>query len=262
VQFKSLEVSRIREPQNCLRLAIDDYKLDELCASIRDIGLQMPILVKPITGDTANDWEVVDGHRRYLAVVRLGFETVNCAIIEREQVCEAAKLACNLMREDNNDAEIANWLAELADKHEYGIEQLCALVNRSENWVNDRVALLRGYQFVFEALAARTINMAQAKAINRCKDESWAKMGLHYAVVDNLPATRLTEYFVRNCPEVTPPMQARADAVAAVEVAQETGPGIVCAICGGYRDPVNMMNIWVHRWHWEQIVKILEPVTE
>lgn len=258
-QVSDIAVALIDDPAIALRLEIDDYQLDELCGSIRDIGLQMPLIVKA-TGDR---WEVVDGHRRLLAVRRLGFQFVPCRIHEAALAPdEAVKLACNLQREDNTDAEIAAWLGELATTHGYNIEQLCQLVKRSESWVNDHVALLRGYDFVFDALASRKINYSQAKAINRCRAEDWARMGLHYAVCDNLPAARLTEYFVRNCPDVSPPTQASVNTAPPEPVAGQDIQLIECAICGGNRDPQNLITVMMHRWHWEQVLKIAKMQAE
>ena len=119
----------IDEPELALRAEIDDQKLDDLAADIKQNGLYYPLIVHA-KGDR---FEIRDGHRRYLACSRLGMIAVPCIVHdENSPPPEAVKLKTNLLREDNTDAEIALWLGELAEKHGYDLEQLCKMVGRSE----------------------------------------------------------------------------------------------------------------------------------
>ena len=252
--IRDISLHLIDEPVMVLRAEIADDSLDELAADIRDNGLYYPLIVHAV----GERYEVRDGHRRLLACRRLGLVAVRCIVHdENSPPPEAVKLKTNLLRESNTDAEIAVWMGELAQKHGYSLEQLCAMVGRSEYWVNDRIDLLRGDPDVLNALGARSITFTQAKVLNRCKDKGWRDLGLHYAQSDNIPATKLHEWLVRNCPPVSPPPSAVPAPAPPNGEELVAGAGIVCEFCGGFKDPQNMVQVWLHRWEWEMVKQIL-----
>lgn len=256
---QEISLHLIDEPEYALRAEIDDAKLDDLAADIKENGLYYPLIVHA-KGDR---FEVRDGHRRLLACRRVGLIKVPCIVHDQNSPPpEAVKLKTNLLREDNTDAEIAVWMGELAEKHNYSLEQLCQMVGRSEGWVNDRVDLLRGDPDVLTALGERRINFSQAKVLNRCPDKGWRDLGLHYAIVDHLPATKIHEWLVRNVPGV----QTHQPQPAVLEPQNGngavSGPGIVCDWCGGFKDPQNMVSIWLHRWEWDLVQQMLKAAHE
>ncbi|MBZ5569469.1 MAG: ParB/RepB/Spo0J family partition protein [Acidobacteriia bacterium] len=258
-EIQDIELRLIDEPETALRAEIDDVALDELASDIRDNGLYYPVIVRQV----ADRFEVVDGHRRLLAHRRLGLVTMRCIVHGADDPPpESVKLKCNLLREDNTDAEIAVWLGELAQKHGKSLDELCAMVRRSEGWVNDRIDLLRGDPDVLNALGMRQINFSQAKVLNRCKEKSWRDLGLHYAIADHIPAHKLHEWLVRNT--VAPNVVANPNPVepANGNGAGEHIAGIVCDWCGGYKDPQNMVQLWLHRWEWELVQQMLKAAHE
>lgn len=249
-----IPLALIDDPQTALRVEMDDAKLSELERDIRENGLYYPLIVEPV-GDR---FEVVDGHRRLVACRNIGLPAAPCIVrAPGSPPPEAVKLKCNLLREDNTDAEIAIWLGELSEKHGTSLDDLCKLVGRSESWVNARVDLLRGDNDVLIALGERQINFSQATVLNRCKDERWRKMGLHFAISDHVPAAKLQEWLVRNLP----PGEQSTNNATVEEPANgdglQTGPGIVCEFCGGWKDPQNMVNVWLHRWEWAMVQQML-----
>lgn len=257
--LREISLHLIDEPEFALRAEIDDTKLDDLASDIKENGLYYPLIVHA-KGDR---FEVRDGHRRLLACRRVGLIAVRCIVHdENSPPPEAVKLKTNLLREDNTDAEIAVWMGELVEKHGYNLPQLCEMVGRSESWVNDRCDLLRGDVDVLTALGERKINFSQAKVLNRCPDKTWRDLGLHYAIVDHLPATKIHEWLVRNVTSGVM-QQAQPDAVqpANGEVGP-SGPGIVCDWCGGHKDPQNMVSVWLHRWEWELVQQMLKAAHE
>jgi len=254
-EIREISLALIDEPEFALRAEIDDEKLDDLAADIKANGLYYPIIVHA-KGDR---FEVRDGHRRLLACRRNALAEVRCIVHdETSPPPEAVKLKTNLLREDNTDAEIAVWLGELATVHNWSLEQLCRETGRSESWVNDRIDLLRGDPKVLNALGAREINFSQAKEINRCKDQTLRDIALHYATVDKLPAARIREWFQRQQLLVQPVGEPAQPIAAGVSEPAQIGPGIVCEWCGGFKDPYNMVQIWLHRWEWDMVRKVLE----
>ena len=54
---------------------LDNEEMDELTESVKAYGILSPLIVRPIE-DTADEYEVVSGHRRLHAAQRAGLETV------------------------------------------------------------------------------------------------------------------------------------------------------------------------------------------
>jgi ParB/RepB/Spo0J family partition protein len=251
---RNIALSLIDEPPNPLRCDMDDDKLADLERDIRDNGLYYPLIVR------ARDerYEVIDGHRRLIACRNIGMQTVDCIVHGvSSPPPEAVKLKCNLLREDNTDAEIAVWLGQLAHEHGYTLEQLSETVGRSESWVNDRTDLLRGDPAVLQALGERKINFSQAKVLNRCQNAKWRGLALYHAVTDQIPAARLHDWLMRNAPEIDGAAVVVAAPVPVNGDGAQNVPGIACEFCGGWKDPHNMVNLWLHRWEWTIVQQIL-----
>lgn len=259
-EFRQVEISKIDDPEVATRIDIDDQKLDELAKDIRDNGLYYPVIVKPV-GDR---FEVVDGHRRTLACRRLGLVEITCKVLPREgPPPEAVKLKTNLLREQNNDAELAVYLGELVDKHGYNMEQLMQVTGMSENWINERYALLQGDHDVLTALNEGKINFTHAKVLNKCPDKAWRDLGLHYAIADHIPATKLNDWLVRNTPNPTATADlSPAQPQPSVEAPVIPASGVRCDWCGGDKDPYNMVFVTLHRWEWEFVQNILRKASE
>lgn len=254
-----IAIKLLDEPENALRVAMDDGKMLELVNDIRDNGLYYPLIVEPV----GKRFEVLDGHRRLLACRELGLTHVPCIVrVEGASPPEAVKLKTNLLREENTDAEIAVWLGELATKHGYTLTELSETVGRSEDWVNSRTDLLRGDADVLQALADRKVNFSQAQVLNRCKDKRWRDLGLHYAVSDHVPAGRLNEWLTRNSSIVIGVVPAKAEPVAEPADGAGQHAGIVCEYCGGWKDPQNMVQLWLHRSEWFIVQQILNVQRE
>jgi ParB/RepB/Spo0J family partition protein len=253
-ELKEIPLSLIDPPDVVLGFDERYEDVTELAADIKRNGLYYPLIVEA-NGDR---YKLRDGKRRWHACKAIPLYNVRCIVHgEGDAPAPAVTLNANLQRKDNNDAEIAVYLGELATTHKYSLEQLCEVTGRSPEWVNSRTDLLRGDPEVLLALGEGKINFSQARVLNRCKADDWRKMGLHFAIADGLPARRLDEYFQRNCSVPMPATQPTAEPSNGATEQPAVAPGIVCAFCGGFKDPVNMENIWIHRWHWNVITKLL-----
>ena len=76
--FKEIDIKQIRPSKLNPRLEVNIERLNELAASIREVGLLEPIIVRPVNGE----FEVVVGERRYRACQQAGFEKVPSIVRE------------------------------------------------------------------------------------------------------------------------------------------------------------------------------------
>jgi ParB family chromosome partitioning protein len=110
--IKEIELKKIRPNRLNPRLEMNIEHLNELAASIREVGLLEPIIVRPINGQ----YEVVVGERRYRASQQAGVEKVP-AIVRQYSDDEVVQINLieNIQREDLSAIEkgkVAKYLLE------------------------------------------------------------------------------------------------------------------------------------------------------
>ena len=255
----TIALSLINEPGIPVREAMDEAKMQELKASLRAVGLLQPIIV--VRRDSR--YEIVAGHRRYVAAKSLGWrEIMAVAHPDGDNAMEAARLHENLFREDLSDAEIATFLHELVNKHQMNAEEICRLVRHSENWVVDRLKLLDGDPQVFEALRQRQIPFSVARELNRCGDELLRRSYLDSALRGGVNARTVADWVMRWKADQACPIRPAQPVESAAPMESAAAPQMECALCGGQRDPWNLVMVWVHRWELEMVIKTIREQAE
>ncbi|MGB9741090.1 MAG: ParB/RepB/Spo0J family partition protein [Candidatus Bathyarchaeia archaeon] len=101
--IREIELKKIRPSKLNPRLELNIEHLNELAASIREVGLLEPIIVRPAGEDA---YEVVVGERRYRASQQAGLQKVPAIIREYgDDVVVQLNLIENIQREDLNAIE-------------------------------------------------------------------------------------------------------------------------------------------------------------
>lgn len=92
---------------------INDGAVDAVAASIREFGFKVPIVISP-------DSEIICGHTRQKAALRLHLKTVPCVIADdlSDEQIKAFRLA------DNKTAEIADWDISLLNAE---LKEVCGI---------------------------------------------------------------------------------------------------------------------------------------
>jgi len=180
-ELREIPLGLIDAPELPSRATMDEHKLDELVASIRANGLLQPMSVARV-GDR---YEVVAGHRRWLACGRAGVVAVPCVVYpSKESALEAIKYAENRHREDLNPAEEAIWFNELLERDCGGdVDRLCEQLHEKRSYVEGRLNLLAGDEKIFQALQDGKIKIGVAHQLNRCKVEQYRRYLLHQAII-------------------------------------------------------------------------------
>jgi ParB family chromosome partitioning protein len=92
-----MELKRIRPSKLNPRLEVNIERLNELAASIREVGLLQPIIVRPLN----DEFEVVLGERRYRASQQAGLEKIPVIVREySDDDVVQLNLVENVQRED------------------------------------------------------------------------------------------------------------------------------------------------------------------
>lgn len=270
---------KLRPPPEPLRASMGDDPMQELIESIRTIGVLFPLLVKPYGDgpvpkaageDTAAlddyiaaglDFQIIDGHRRWLACEKAGVELVPCTITSADyDTAHAMMLHANIMREDVSPAEEGWQFLELATKHQWSLDRLMKVFKVSEGYINDRVELVQKDDAVAQAVHTRLINLSQAKQIIREKDPGYRLYLMDQATTHGANAKTL---------EVMRASHRQQEAAAQGQLlahtpANATPPPAdaprVCIWCGQGHDPENLRQVDVHWYHQAELDAICNQV--
>lgn len=171
--IEALDINLVDPPGDAARDLIDPEQVRELAESIRSQGLLQPILVRPINGR----YEVVAGHRRYLAHRLLGEVKVNS--ISREMTDEEVEIIRSIendQREDLNPIEKAKGYKRLREKYGMTVEQIAQKMGRSRETIHKYLSLLKIPEILQSAVSKKKINIGVALVLNEIDDESWQKV--------------------------------------------------------------------------------------
>ena len=162
-------VDRIRPNPYQPRQEFEDASLDELAASIDQVGIIQPITVRAL-GD--GEFEIISGERRLRAARRAGMEHLPAFIREAdsEEMLEMA-LVENVQREELNPIEIALGYQRLVEECELTQEEVAERVSKSRATVSNFLRLLRLPPRIQAALRDKEVSMGHARALIAVDDE-------------------------------------------------------------------------------------------
>ena len=161
--FREVPVAAIRPNPLQPRSHFDEESMSSLAASIREVGVLQPILVRDL-GE--GEFELVAGERRWRAARRAGLQTIPVIVqsITDSNSLEHA-LVENLHRADLNPLEEAAAFHQLIDDFGYTHEQVATRVGRSRTVVTNTLRLLQLPAGVQRAIADGQVTAGHARAL-------------------------------------------------------------------------------------------------
>ncbi|MEU0564185.1 ParB/RepB/Spo0J family partition protein [Nonomuraea sp. NPDC005983] len=191
--FKEVTLTTIVPNPRQPRDVFDEERLHELAASIREVGLLQPIVVRPVGG---GQYELIMGERRWRASKLAGLEQVP-AIVRNTQDDELLRDALieNLQREQLNALEEAAAYQQLLDDFQATHEQLAQKVGRSRSHITNTLRLLNLPPEVQTKVAAGTISAGHARALLSLSDPD-EQIQLAKRIVAELLSVRAVEEIV------------------------------------------------------------------
>ena len=161
--FREVPVSAIRPNPLQPRSHFDEEAMSSLAASIREVGVLQPMLVRDL-GE--GEFELIAGERRWRAARRAGLQTVPVIVqsVSDSNSLEHA-LVENLHRADLNPLEEAAAFHQLIDDFGYTHEQVATRVGRSRTVVTNTLRLLQLPAGVQRAIADGEVTAGHARAL-------------------------------------------------------------------------------------------------
>jgi ParB family chromosome partitioning protein len=161
--FEEVAVGSITPNPRQPRRTFDEEALEELAASITEVGLLQPVVVRKISD---GEYELVMGERRWRASQRAGLEYIP-AIVRETPDTDMLRDALleNLHRQQLDPLEEAAAYQQLLDDFGATHEQLAQKVGRSRPHISNTLRLLNLPPAVQKRVAAGVISAGHARAL-------------------------------------------------------------------------------------------------
>jgi ParB family chromosome partitioning protein len=171
----------------------EEESLSELAASIREIGVLQPVLVRPLDDGT---YQLIAGERRWRAARRAGLALIPAIVRETDDLGSVERaLVENLHRQDLSPLEEAAAYQQLIEDFSLTHEQVATRVGKSRSAVTNTLRLMSLPPAIQHLLADGRLSAGHARALlstpdrafqeqlaRRAASESWSVRMLEDAV--------------------------------------------------------------------------------
>ena len=200
-RFEMVSVADIEPNRYQPRRVFDDESMAELTASIQEVGILQPLLLRKGGGG----YQLVAGERRWRAARRAGLTMVPAVVREAEDrdSLEQAIIE-NLHRDDLNPLEEAAAFHRLMDEFGLTQHQVAVRVSRSRPAVANSLRLLHLPDGVQQMIMDGLLSAGHARALAGLGDRQLLEQ-LAMRVVDDGLSVRQTEELVRSLDDVQIP---------------------------------------------------------
>ncbi len=176
-----VEVEAIRPNPYQPRKDFSEDALDELAASIRQLGIIQPLTVRALGNGR---FELIAGERRLRAARRAGLKKVPAFVREAdtETMLEMA-IVENVQREDLNPIEVALGYQRLIEEVGLTQEDVAEKVGKNRSTVSNALRLLRLPPRIQASLRDGSLTAGHARALITVEDAD-VQVQLHRAILD------------------------------------------------------------------------------
>lgn len=191
----TLSIKVLRPNQRQPRTEFDSESLQELAASISEIGILQPLLVRPIS---AGQYEIIAGERRFRAAKLAGLTEV--PVVIRSASSEASlqmALIENIQREDISALESARAYQQLAQEFGMTQDQIAQKVGKSRAAITNTMRLLRLPAEIQGAILDGSVTEGQVRPLLTLPDEA-TQCRLFRRIVEHDLSARQAESLVKS----------------------------------------------------------------
>lgn len=192
--LREVAVGSITANVNQPRTRFDEEALTSLVASVRELGVLQPILVRP-AGE--GSYELIAGERRWRAAKRAGLTTIPAVVRPVDDVASLEQAVVeNLHRQDLNPLEEAAAYQQLVEDFGYTHEQLARRVGKSRTAVSNTLRLFQLPPSIQRRVAEGQISAGHARALLGTPDRQFQEQMAARITTEGL-SVRMVEEAVR-----------------------------------------------------------------
>lgn len=161
--INEIELSQITPNPEQPRTFFDESSLEELAASIRELGIIQPLTLRNMGND---QYQIISGERRFRAAKLAGLTTVPAYIREANdsELTEMALIE-NIQREDLNAIEVALTFKKLIEQYDLTQERLSTRIGKKRATIANFLRLLKLPAEVQLGLRDHVVDMGHARAL-------------------------------------------------------------------------------------------------
>ncbi len=195
-RLEELPIASIVPNPHQPRVHFDEESLAELAASVREIGVLQPVLVRP--GEQEGTYELIAGERRWRAARRAGLAVIPAIVRTTDDLGSVERaLVENLHRQDLTALEEASAYQQLVEDFTLTHEQVASRVGKSRSAVTNTLRLLSLPAAIQALLADGRLSAGHAKALLGSPDRAFQEQLARRATTEGW-SVRMLEDAVRN----------------------------------------------------------------
>jgi ParB family transcriptional regulator, chromosome partitioning protein len=189
-----IPVTQVRANTHQPRSGFDEEPLAALTASIREVGVLQPVLVRAVDDD---NYELIAGERRWRAAKRAGLPTIPAIVrsVTDEGSVEQALIE-NLHRQDLNPLEEAGAYQQLIEDFGLTHEQLSIRVGKSRVAITNTLRLFQLPPSVQKLVRDGQLSAGHARALLGTPDRAFQEALARRVIAEQL-SVRAVEEAVR-----------------------------------------------------------------
>jgi ParB family transcriptional regulator, chromosome partitioning protein len=202
--FQDLPISSIFPNSRQPRSNFDEEAMAALTASVRELGVLQPVLVRAMGEGT---YELIAGERRWRAAKRAGLPLIPAIIRTADDTASLEQaLVENLQREDLNPLDEAAAYQQLLEDFHLTHDELAARMGKSRAAISNTLRLFQLPPSVQRLVAEGRITAGHARALLTCPDRAFQENLARRAVGEGLSVRAVEEEARRhNQRSATPP---------------------------------------------------------
>jgi ParB family chromosome partitioning protein len=209
--YRQIPVSSIEPNPGQPRTTFDEGSLSSLTASVRELGVLQPVLVRQVE---IGSFQLIAGERRWRAAKRAGLQTVPAIVRTADDTAVLQQaLVENLQREDLNPLDEAAAYQQLIEDFSLTHEDVATRVGKSRAAVSNALRLFQLPPQVQKMLVEGSISAGHARALLGTPDRSYQESLARRVATEGL-SVRSVEEAVRERGGKAPTPEAPAEGAA------------------------------------------------
>jgi ParB family transcriptional regulator, chromosome partitioning protein len=204
--LREVPIGSIKPNPRQPRVNFDEDTMSSLAASIKELGILQPVLVRQIGGEAADDFELIAGERRWRAARRAGLQSIPVLVQTSDETRSLEQaLVENLHRQDLNVLEEAAAYQQLIEEFGYTHDQVATRVGKSRTAVTNILRLLQLPAGAQRLLAEGQITPGHARALLGTPDRGFQEALAKSIVSDNLTVRAIEDMVREHGEKQSPP---------------------------------------------------------
>lgn len=196
--ISEIDIDRISPNPEQPRFTFDAGSLDELSASIAEIGIIQPLSLRKTD---SGEYQIIAGERRWRAARMAGLRSVP-AYVRTASDLEITEMALieNIQREDLNAIEVALAFNKLIETYHLTQERLSERIGKKRSTVSNHLRLLKLPAEIQLGLRDRRLDMGHARALLSVDDPKM-QLSLYNRILKEGLSVRRVEELAREINE-------------------------------------------------------------